>query len=482
MKLKYLAIVMCIASLFTACCEEDDLVEEILQASITLKGTWNEDRPKYVIQTTNLDTTKIKTVYLKEIFTDKHTKPETVKDRTVKFDAKAKIVLDKRFWPSQCKDVFKAVAYIQTDTATIKSDTVTLVHPSEINITLNGTWNKDHPKYEIKTTNLDAKKIKTIYLKEIFTDKHTIPETVKDRIVKLDAKDKIILDKRYWTSQGEEEFKAVAYIKTDTATIESDTVTLVHPSEWITTRRVINVPSGLCESSIFTFEETINQYSIETGELLKSYPWDGKTEARATFFTKEYMYYAIDDEEKEKKYHVYRLNLNTSKIEHLAYFTGTINRLWVDKSKIYICDLNTQLREINVKTNKAVLVEEVEQFNYFSMDEGYVYGSAGMILYRYKSGNPASIEQVGILPSGTWQRIAVQDGWLYYVDDNILCKTKISTLNNKNRECIKLGCPFEPTLIYGNSLQMYTDGKYYYLRMKFNGMLVSKKRLVDYKP
>ena len=278
MKLKYLAIVMCIASLFTACSKEDDLVED-LQVKISLNGTWNEDHPKYVIQATNLDTTRIKTVYLKEIF----------------------------------------------------------------------------------------------------TDKHTIPETVKDRTVKLDAKDKIVLDKRFWASEGEEEFKAVAYIKTDTATIKSDTVTLVHPSEWITTRRVKNVPSGLCENSIFTFEETINQYSIETGKLLKSYPWDGKTETRATFFTKEYMYYAIDDEEDEEKYHVYRLNLNTSKIEHLAYFTGTINRLWVDKSKIYICDLNTQLREINVKTNEAVLVEEVDQFNYFSIDEGYVYGSAGMM-------------------------------------------------------------------------------------------------------
>ena len=243
MKLKYLAIFMCIASLFTACCKDDDSVEE-----------------------------------------------------------------------------------------------------PQLSISLNGTWNEDHPRYEIQTTNLDTTKIKTVYFKEIFTNKHTIPETADDRLVKLDAKNKIVLDDRFWPSQGEEEFKAVAYIKTDTATIKSDTVTLVHPSEWITTRRVKNVPSGLCESSIFTFEEdAIKQYSIETGELLKSYPWNENVEARATFFTKDYMYYVLDDKENDEKYHVYRLNLNTSEIEHLAYYIGSINRIWVDKSKIYICDLHTEM-------------------------------------------------------------------------------------------------------------------------------------------
>lgn len=382
MKLKYLAIFMCIASLFTACCKDDDSVEE-----------------------------------------------------------------------------------------------------PQLSISLNGTWNEDHPRYEIQTTNLDTTKIKTVYFKEIFTNKHTIPETADDRLVKLDAKNKIVLDDRFWPSQGEEEFKAVAYIKTDTATIKSDTVTLVHPSEWITTRRVKNVPSGLCESSIFTFEEdAIKQYSIETGELLKSYPWNENVEARATFFTKDYMYYVLDDKENDEKYHVYRLNLNTSEIEHLAYYIGSINRIWVDKSKIYICDLHTEMREINVKTNEAELVDGVDEFNYFSIDGDYVYGSSGTIFYRYKSGDPSSIEEIGELPSSSWQRITVQDGWLYYVDNNILCKTKISTLNDENREIIKLGCPFEPTFKYGNSLQMYTDGRYYYLRMKFDGMLVSKKRLVNYKP
>ena len=402
MKLKYLAIFMCIASLFTSCCKEDeeDEVEESEPQSI--------ERPD----------------------SEASPKPE-------------------------------------------------IPQPT---ISLNGTWNEDHPRYVIQTTNLDIVNIKTVYLKEVFTDKHTIPETVKDRIIKFDSKDKIVLDKRHWPSQGEEVFKAVAYIETDTAIIKTDTITLVHPSEWITTRRILNVPSGLCESSIFAFENAINQYSCETGELLKSYPWKENGVAHATFFTKEYMYYILEDETNNKKNHVYRLNLKTSKIEHLAYYIGTINRIWVDQSKIYICDLNTQMREINVKENKAELVEGVDGFNYFSIDGNYIYGSVGTTLYRYKSGNPSSIKNIGNLPSTSWQRISVQDGWLYFVDNNILCKTKMSTLNNTNREIIKLGRPFEPSFEYGNSLQTYTDGKYYYVRMKFKGMLVTKKRLVNYKP
>ena len=96
---KYLVITISVLSLFTACCKEDDIIEDpkpepqaktgtktetvqktIPQPGISLSGTWNVDHPTYQVNISNFNKKNQYKVYIKETFTDAHTIPETVKE------------------------------------------------------------------------------------------------------------------------------------------------------------------------------------------------------------------------------------------------------------------------------------------------------------------------------------------------------------------------------------------------------------------
>jgi hypothetical protein len=366
-----------------------------------------------------------------------------------------------------------------------KTETVQKTIPQP-GISLSGTWNVDHPTYQVNISNFNKKNQYKVYIKETFTDAHTIPETVKERKIKLTPKDSVLIsDERYWPSKGEEIFKACAFLETDTATLQSDTVTLVHPSEWITTRRVGIMTSAFNKGFLYVLDKgSLYEYSCETGNLTRSYKQIfPDPHLRSAFFDGDDLYIVLGEADK-LLCNLYKLNLKTSNVKLLATFTSSINRVWVDKSKVYFCDLHTQVLEVKLNSKEAnpiKYVNSIGAFNYFAKDGNYIYGSNGTELYRYKSGDPSSVETIGNLPSSSWQRLNVIDGWLYYVENNIMCKTPINSINNPKREIIKFGCPFEPKFEYGNSVETYTDGKNYYVRLKFNGMSVAKKRAVNYK-
>lgn len=356
------------------------------------------------------------------------------------------------------------------DEAVVKNDTVEI----------KATWNEDHPRYEITVTTQET--ISQAYVEEVYTDH--LDNNSTTRIIELkpskpDSKT-YISDEAHYESNGSDIFEATAYFKCESGKVIHNKVIIKHPAVWETIVKRDNISSHLYENTLYIFMQgKIEVYSCDTGKKIKTYNWiDNNWESETTCFENNFMYAATKGE--PGFIEIYRLDLNTGDLDHLASLETDINRMWVENSNIYYCDLHTQLRKVDLENNHASTIYLDGGFNFLSIDNGYVYGRSPYQLSRYKSEDPNTLELLTSPKAEYWQFSYIVNNQMYYMSKRKLYRIAISELEQgRNQKAEDLDCPFENKFEYGNSLQVYCNDTYIYVRIKSAGKLLIKRRLVN---